>query len=141
MKYNFLLTLLSFIAFISTAKSSTVSGTISDKEGNPLPFATVFVKNTTTGISANEKGHYFLELKPGNYTLIYSFMGFSEQEKLIEILKRFGTSKAEKTADKLQQYAAQVLHTPVEYIDTLQLSILNETSSNVSIVLYTYYMN
>jgi transposase len=46
-----------------------------------------------------------------------------KREKLIEILKRFGTSKAEKTADKLQQYAAQVLHTPVEYIDTLQLSL------------------
>lgn len=46
-----------------------------------------------------------------------------KREKLIEILKRFGTSKAEKTADKLQQYAAQVLHTPVEHIDTLQLSL------------------
>jgi len=43
--------------------------------------------------------------------------------KLIEILKQFGTSKAEATADKLQQYAAQVLHTPVEYVDTLQLSL------------------
>jgi transposase len=46
-----------------------------------------------------------------------------KREKLIEILKRFGTSKAEKTADKIQQYAAQVLHTPVEHIDTLQLSL------------------
>jgi transposase len=43
--------------------------------------------------------------------------------KLIEILKRYGTSKAEATAEKLQQYAAQVLHTPVDYIDTLQLSL------------------
>ena len=46
-----------------------------------------------------------------------------KREKLIEILKRFGTSKAEETAFKLQQYAVQVLHTPVEYIDTLQLSL------------------
>ena len=46
-----------------------------------------------------------------------------KRAKLIEILKRFGTSKAEYTADKLQQYAAQVLHTPVEYVDTLQLSL------------------
>ena len=46
-----------------------------------------------------------------------------KREKLIEILKRFGTSKAEETAFKLQQYAARVLHTPVEYVDTLQLSL------------------
>jgi hypothetical protein len=45
------------------------------------------------------------------------------RQKLIEILKRFGTSKAQETAFKLQQYAAQVLHTPVEYVDTLQLSL------------------
>ena len=31
--------------------------------------------------------------------------------KLVEILKRFSTSKAEATAEKLQQYAARVLHT------------------------------
>jgi hypothetical protein len=43
--------------------------------------------------------------------------------KLVEILKRFSTSKAEATAEKLQQYAAQVLQTPVEYVDTLQLSL------------------
>jgi hypothetical protein len=46
-----------------------------------------------------------------------------KREKLIEILKRFGTSKAEETAFKLQQYASQVLHAPVENIDTLQLSL------------------
>jgi transposase len=46
-----------------------------------------------------------------------------KRKKLIEILKRFGTSKAEKTADKLQHYASQVLHTPAVYVDTLQLSL------------------
>ena len=45
------------------------------------------------------------------------------RQTLIEILKQCGTSKAEETAFKLQQYADQVLHTPVEYVDTLQLSL------------------
>jgi transposase len=45
------------------------------------------------------------------------------RQKLIEILRRFGTSKAEKTAAKLQQYAAKVLQAPVEYVDTMQLSL------------------
>jgi len=46
-----------------------------------------------------------------------------KRQKLIEILKRFGTSNAEKTAAKLQQYAAKVLHAPVEYVDTMQVSL------------------
>ena len=45
------------------------------------------------------------------------------RQKLVEILKRYGTSKAEATAEKIQQYAAQVLQTPVEHVDTLQLSL------------------
>jgi transposase len=46
-----------------------------------------------------------------------------KRKKLIEILKRFGTSKAEGTAARLQQYAGQVLHTPGEYVNRLQLSL------------------
>ncbi len=44
-------------------------------------------------------------------------------QKLIEILKRFDTKEPETTALKLQQYAKQVLNTPVEYVSTLQLSL------------------
>jgi len=43
--------------------------------------------------------------------------------KLVEILERYGTSEAEASAEKLQQHAAQVLDTPVEHINTLQLSL------------------
>lgn len=39
------------------------------------------------------------------------------RKKLVEVLKRFGTSKAEQTAAKLQQYAAKVLQATVEHVD------------------------
>jgi transposase len=44
-------------------------------------------------------------------------------QKLIEVLRRFGTKEPEATALKLQQYAKHVLNTPVEYVSTLQLSL------------------
>ena len=46
-----------------------------------------------------------------------------KQPQLVEALRRYGTSKPEKTAAKLHQYAAQVLKTPDEYVSTLQLSL------------------
>ena len=46
-----------------------------------------------------------------------------KRQTLIETLKRLNTSKADKTAAKLQQYAAKVLHAPVEHIDTMQISL------------------
>jgi transposase len=45
------------------------------------------------------------------------------RQTLIGILKRLGTSKAEKKAAKLQRYAAKVIHAPVEYVDTMQVSL------------------
>jgi len=46
-----------------------------------------------------------------------------KREKLIEILRRYGTSEPERTAVQLQEHAKTVLITPDEYIGTLQLSL------------------
>ncbi|MBU0735279.1 MAG: transposase [Proteobacteria bacterium] len=48
-----------------------------------------------------------------------------KRENLIEILHRYGTGNPENAAAKLQGYAARVLHTPDEYISTLQLSLVH----------------
>ena len=45
------------------------------------------------------------------------------RKPLIESLRRLGTPKPENTAAKLQEYAQQVLHTPEQYVGTLQLSL------------------
>jgi len=50
-------------------------------------------------------------------------VGEAWEPKLAEVLKRYGTAQAEATAEKLQQYAGKVLGTPVEHINTLQLSL------------------
>jgi transposase len=93
------------------------------------------VKNRTHGIVDRLFPGFLNESKSGIVPFTQSSLYLMEdrfspkqirrrrRQKLIEILKRFGTSKAEETACKLQQYAAKVLHTPVEYVDTLQLSL------------------
>lgn len=47
---------------------------------------------------------------------------------LIEALRRLGTPKPDCAAGKLQQYAAWVLNTPVEYVATLQLSLVQHVN-------------
>jgi transposase len=46
-----------------------------------------------------------------------------KRKTLIESLRRNGIPKPDQAASKLQEYAARVLNTPDEYIDTLQLSL------------------
>lgn len=77
--------LLIFIFFSITSFSSTISGKITDVDSVNLSFATVYVKNTTYGVSADYKGNYFIELEAGTYTLIYSYLGYVTLEKNITI--------------------------------------------------------
>ena len=81
--YNYFLTLFTSIMLPILCFSNHINGVISDKHGEPLPFASIYIKNTTYGVSSNAFGEYFIELKPGNYTIVYSYIGFKSDEKLI----------------------------------------------------------
>ena len=65
--------------------SNHINGVISNKNGEPLPFASVYIKNTTYGVSSNAFGEYFIELKPGKYTIVYSYIGYQSKEKIITL--------------------------------------------------------
>ena len=46
----------------------------------PLPFANVLVKETGDGVTTDFDGKYTIELSSGNYTLIFSFVGYETKE-------------------------------------------------------------
>ena len=83
--YNYFLTL--FISFLLPILcfSNHINGVISNKNGEPLPFASIYIKNTTYGVSSNAFGEYFIELKPGKYTIVYSYIGYQSKEKNINL--------------------------------------------------------
>ena len=75
-----------FTFFLYTAaQAGRVSGMITDEKGEPLPYASVFIKGTTRGTTANNQGKYFLDLEPGNYTITCQHVGYTRQEKAITI--------------------------------------------------------
>jgi len=57
----------------------TVSGVITDANGEPLPGASVMVKGSTTGTVADLDGKFSLPAKQGQ-TLVVSFIGFRDHE-------------------------------------------------------------
>ncbi|MCW3465435.1 DUF5686 and carboxypeptidase regulatory-like domain-containing protein [Chitinophaga nivalis] len=57
-------------------KANTIRGRVTNEKDQPLPYATVFIKGTTTGTTTNAAGQYQLELAPGNYTLICQYIGY-----------------------------------------------------------------
>lgn len=64
----------------------TVSGTITDKSnGEALIGATIYVEQQQLGTTANMYGFYSISLEPGNYVLVYSFVGYKSVRQEIEL--------------------------------------------------------
>jgi hypothetical protein len=70
-----------FISF--SASSQTIEGTVKDTEGNILPFASILVKGTPMGVTANKEGKFSIHLLPGSYTLDCRYVGYTSNEKQI----------------------------------------------------------
>jgi len=65
-----------------------VSGQVTDAQGTPLAFATIFVKQTGSGTTTNEEGKYEIRLEPGTYTLIFQFLGYQTEAREIRVGQR-----------------------------------------------------
>ncbi len=79
------LLLLFFIFPFLSATSQTIEGTVKDAKGNILPFASILVKGTPMGVSANNEGKYQLNLSPGKYTLDCRYVGYASSQKNIVV--------------------------------------------------------
>ncbi|MCQ6958169.1 DUF5686 and carboxypeptidase regulatory-like domain-containing protein [Mucilaginibacter aquariorum] len=85
MKQPFFILLLLLFTSTIFAQEVTLSGKITDGSGNAVPFATVYVKNTTKGTSANSEGGYTLNLKPGQYDVQYRALGFKQESRKVDL--------------------------------------------------------
>ncbi|MCO4293229.1 DUF5686 and carboxypeptidase regulatory-like domain-containing protein [Solitalea sp. MAHUQ-68] len=74
-----------FIVSTVSAVAGTISGKITTSNGAPIPFANVYLENTTIGTTANAEGFYSLKVNPGVYKLIFKTVGYKQLIKSISI--------------------------------------------------------
>ncbi len=67
----------------ATAQGVNVSGTVTDDDGEPLIGALVVEKETTNGTVTDIDGAYELSVANEDATLVFSFVGYAEQEEVI----------------------------------------------------------
>ena len=75
--------LLLFLLISLYASSQKITGTVFTEKGDLLPYSSLSVKGTTTGVSANSKARFSLTLLPGVYTITCQHIGYARQEKII----------------------------------------------------------
>ncbi len=86
MKTRFLLFVLGILTYSGFFTQFTISGSVSSSGGEPLVGATVQIKDSYAGATADHMGIFSLkDLPNGSYTLIARYIGFEKQEKIITI--------------------------------------------------------
>lgn len=86
--------------FLSYGQSSTVQGTVTDENAEPLPGVNITIKGTTSGTSTDSTGSYKLSASPSD-TLIFSFIGFERKtipingRKTIDVTMKPSTLQSE----------------------------------------------
>jgi TonB-linked SusC/RagA family outer membrane protein len=67
---------------ISFAQEKTISGTVSDESGLPLPGVNIIIKGTTTGTQTDFDGNYTITANVGN-VLSFTYLGLKPQEATV----------------------------------------------------------
>jgi hypothetical protein len=76
--------LLALITKCFLSQTFILSGKISDGK-EPLPFANIYIKGTTQGVNSNDEGKYSLRLAPGQYSIVFQYVGYSKQEIQVDV--------------------------------------------------------
>jgi len=77
-----LLILINCCLFLS---AQTLRGKIENVSGEPVPFATIYIHEITSGIIADEQGEFQSKLKSGTYTCEIRSIGYESQSKTVEV--------------------------------------------------------
>lgn len=80
-KYGRLVALLLFLLPLAGAgQTRTITGTVTESNGEPVPGASVVILNTAIGVSTDADGKFTISSAPANGTLEISFIGFEKQQ-------------------------------------------------------------
>jgi len=72
-------------SFIALTAHAQIVGRVTDTEGEGLPFATIYIEGTTTGVSTNGEGDYeFYTSKRDKLQISCQYLGYESAQKSVE---------------------------------------------------------
>jgi iron complex outermembrane receptor protein len=94
LKKSFFTTALLLLVFTGYAQRGpnapvgTIKGTVKTQDGQPAPYVNLYIKeNTNKGATTSDDGSFTIKgVKEGSYTLVTSFVGYSPEEKTVEVV-------------------------------------------------------
>ena len=62
-----------------------IKGYIRNPEGEALPYASIYIDELGSGTAANEEGYYEYRMLPGEYRVVYQYLGYETQVERITV--------------------------------------------------------
>ncbi|MFY0627136.1 MAG: carboxypeptidase-like regulatory domain-containing protein [Reichenbachiella sp.] len=78
--------LLIILSYSHETFAGKIYGIITDEKNIPLPFATLYVNETTYGTTSNLEGSYGLILEPGRYELVFQYVGYKKKIVTVDLV-------------------------------------------------------
>ena len=78
-------TVIIILFFSFKASAQKIYGTVFNSQGDLLPYASITIKGTTKGASANDKAKFSLNVSPGTYTIVCQNLGYATVEKTVTV--------------------------------------------------------
>lgn len=94
MRKHILIFLLSLV-FSLSVHSQGIRGLIVDLNGDPVPYAAIFIRELTRGTTCNALGQFSLPLPAGQYTVFFRSLGYTEVTRDITVGDDFTELKIE----------------------------------------------
>ena len=69
-----------FFSFFALAQQGSIRGVVIDDTGMPIPGVTVIIKGSNQGTLTDFDGNYVLDSVEPEDVIVFSFLGFSDQE-------------------------------------------------------------
>jgi hypothetical protein len=82
---NLLVILLLISGMGSGISAQGIRGVIQDTNGDPVPYAAIFIKELTRGTTCNALGNFSLPLPQGEYTIFFRSLGYTEVNRTITV--------------------------------------------------------
>ncbi|MFZ4559319.1 MAG: SusC/RagA family TonB-linked outer membrane protein [Saprospiraceae bacterium] len=102
MKKHLLALVLVLCSVATVLAQRTITGTVSDEQGEPLIGASILVKGTSTGTVTDLDGKYSINVPAGQSTLVYSYTGYVTKEVVTEASNVIDVSLSE-SAEQLSE--------------------------------------
>lgn len=83
MKNNFLLAL-PLLLFANMAKAQ-ISGKVTDENGEPVAYATIYLRNTSNGTVSNAEGEYKLNVAKGPQEIVFQYIGYKQHIEKVNV--------------------------------------------------------